>query len=85
MVSRWFFWTFATLYALAALVYFASALSPEGSDPLSGIYLIPLGLPWLLVIDAVRGGDGQGGAWLVILSPAINLGLLSLVARRFRR
>ena len=48
-------------------------------DPLSGIFLIPLGMPWTLFIGSAGKFDPFGGvspAVLAMLAPAINLAIL---------
>ena len=45
------------------------------------VFLIPLGLPWNLLGDRL----GLGGPALGVLAPAINLGILIALARRFGR
>ena len=56
-------------------------------DPLSGIFLIPLGMPWTLFIGSVGKFDPFGGvspAVLAMLAPAINLAILFSALRRRR-
>ena len=57
-----------------------SLWAPGGErDPLSGIFLIPLGMPWTLFIGSAGKFDPFGGvspAVLAMLAPAINLAIL---------
>ena len=56
-------------------------------DPLSGIFLIPLGMLWTLFIGSVGKFDPFGGvspAVLAMLAPAINLAILFSALRRRR-
>ena len=47
-------------------------------DPLSGIFLIPLGLPWVLMLGGVRGDLVP---WLGLLAPLLNIALLVWLRR----
>ncbi|MBF9030575.1 hypothetical protein HKCCE3408_09220 [Rhodobacterales bacterium HKCCE3408] len=79
------FWIFAFLYA-AALALFAIGtfgLFGQERDPLSGVFLVPIGLPWNLL-----GGSLPEAAllWVGLLAPLVNLllivGLCRLLASR---
>jgi hypothetical protein len=73
-------WLFAAAYA-AALALFAAGtfgLAGTGRDPLAGVYLIPLGLPWNLLVD--RAPEPYW-PWLAALAPAANLVLLAALCR----
>lgn len=55
----------------------------QEKDPLSGVFLLPLGLPW----NQFMGGLPEAArVWGVVLAPAINLVILrvvcALVSRR---
>ena len=57
-------------------------------DPLSGIFLIPLGMPWTLFIGSAGKFDPFGGvspAVLAMLAPAINLAILFSICSTLRR
>ena len=66
---------FAALW-LAALGLLAIGTWGSDPDPLAGVFLVPLGLPWNLVV---------GGAFWAILCPSINLALLALLCRWLSR
>ena len=54
----------------------------QENDPLSGVFLIPLGLPW----NQPLGHFPEGvTAWGAAVAPAANLLVLSLICRRFAR
>lgn len=80
MVCRLVIILFALLYALALLLLAMGARGLCGTprDPLSGVFLAPLGLPWNRLLDRFVV---QGNALVGILAPAINLGLLRLICR----
>lgn len=64
--------------ALAGLVIGTYGLFSQEQDPLSGVFLIPLGLPWVfLLIDLPEALL----PWLAVLSPLLNLAILLLLCR----
>ena len=75
---------FAFLYfaALAILLVGSFGLFGEESDPLSGIFLIPLGLPWNQLIDFF---PEVMWPWLGAFAPAVNLFILVILCRYVRR
>ena len=62
---------FMAIYAIALALLAIGTWGPN-PDPLSGVFLLPLGLPWNFV--------GASALW-AILSPALNLALLVLACR----
>ena len=51
-------------------------------DPLSGVFLIPLGLPW----NRLLGGLSEALLpWVGVLSPAVNLAILIAICRAVRQ
>ncbi len=75
---------FAVLYvaALAVLAVGTFGLFGVERDPLSAVYLLPLGLPWALLLDNVPEALAP---WLGILAPGVNLAILVAACRFFRR
>ncbi|SHG81830.1 hypothetical protein [Marivita hallyeonensis] len=71
---------FAALWVFAIVVLLIGQFGLFGQerDPLSGIFLMPLGLPWNRLIDAAPEGSWP---WLAALAPLINLVLLSAICR----
>lgn len=78
------FWIFAALYAiaLAILIVGTFGLFGQNSDPLSGIFLIPLGFPWSMLADFA---PESAKAWLTALAPLVNLGLIHFLCRYLHR
>jgi hypothetical protein len=74
---------FALAYALASVVFVLGWLGLSGvpRDPLAGVFLIPLGLPWNRLVDVA---PEPAWPWLAWLAPAVNLGLIALASRRLR-
>lgn len=78
---KWLFFLFVTLYALALALLAIGTFGWFGQeqDPLSGVFLLPLGLPWNLLLDRVLGIDGP---LVAILSPAVNAAILYWLWKR---
>lgn len=74
--------TFACLYAvaLALLVIGTFGVFGEEKDPLSGVFLLPVGVPWNLLGDAFLPEELL--PWAAIAAPAVNLLGLLLLCRR---
>ena len=79
-LCRWSVAAFAVAYgvALLALLTGTFGLYGQARDPLAGVFLVPLGWPWNLLIDRA-----PQAAWPVLaaLAPAVNLALLALLCR----
>ena len=65
-------WIFAALYLMALFVFAIGVFGWFGAkpDPLSGVYLIFIGQPWIFLVDSF-----PEAAWpfAAALTPAINL------------
>ena len=77
-------WAFAVAYAVALYLLAVGTWGWLGTerDPLSGVFLIPLGLPWNCLIDSFSDGNR---ALLASLAPALNLVILFSVCSALRR
>jgi hypothetical protein len=66
---------FAVIYALALIVLLVGTFGLFGAerDPLSGVFLIPLGLPWNRFVDIF---PERLWPWLAAASPLVNLAIL---------
>ncbi len=75
---------FAALYAVALFVFLTGTFGWFGqdTDPLSGVFLLPLGLPWVLAVEAA---PETVRPWLAVIAPLLNLAILILVCRRVQR
>jgi hypothetical protein len=83
-------WSFAAAYTLALFLLAVDTWGwlSDDRDPLSGLFLIPLGMPWTLFIGPVGKFDPFGGvspAVLAMLAPAINLAILFSICSTLRR
>ena len=81
-MRRFFLWlsrVFAVAYLLALIVFAIGRFGLFGAetDPLAGVFLIPLGLPWTFLSDALPAAAQPAAA---VLAPLINLAILRLAA-----
>lgn len=77
---KWAFLIFTGLYAVALVLLAIGTFGWFGQerDPLSGVFLVPLGMPWTWLGDKL----GLAGPLLAILAPAINAGILYWLWKR---
>jgi hypothetical protein len=84
-LCKWIVRVFAGLYllALVILVIGVFGLFGQDKDPLSAVFLVPLGLPWVMWTD--RASDALL-PWIGVLAPLLNLiclaGLCRLLTNR---
>lgn len=80
MVCRGLFWGGLSLYLGALALFAVGTFGLRGAprDPLSGIFLIPLGLPWTHLVDLF---PEPLWPWVVVAAPALNLLMLRLVCK----
>ena len=81
---RIIFYGFLGLYvlALALLAVGTFGLFGNEQDPLSGLFLLPLGLPWNLL---VQSAPEPALVWVGAGAPLVNLLLIGVLCRRFGR
>lgn len=84
LLCRFVVFGFLGVYLLALVVLALGTFGLFGSDtdPLSGVYLIPLGFPWVLLVDLA---PERFWPWLATLSPTLNLIILYGLCRRRKR
>jgi hypothetical protein len=70
------------LLALVVLVTGTFGLFGEETDPLSGVFLMPLGLPWNRMIDFF---PEPLWPWLAAVASAVNFDILWRLCRRVSR
>ncbi len=83
-ICRWLIGIGVVAWALALVLFVVGTYGLFGQqrDPLSGVFLIPLGMPWVLWLD----GFGETlRFWLGLAAPALNLALLAVICRMLRR
>jgi len=86
MVCRIILGVLAVAYLLALAVFAAGTFGWLGADrdPLSGVYLIVLGMPWVLLpFDAVVGEAALPAVG--VLAPLVNLAILWALCRWLAR
>jgi hypothetical protein len=71
-LCKWIILLFAGLYLLALVIFVVGVfgLFGQDKDPLSAVYLVPLGLPWVLFFD---GMPEMSLPWLGALAPLLNI------------
>lgn len=81
-MCKWAVRIFAVIYVAALALYLVGTFGLFGqpSDPLSGIFLIPLGLPWTQAVDLA---PEPLWPWLAAAAPLLNLIILHWLCRRF--
>lgn len=74
-------WTLIALYAAALFVWAVGTLGWFGQerDPLSAVFLVPLGLLWTLFAS---GAPEATLPWIGGLAPLVNIAILRWLARR---
>lgn len=70
------------LVALALLLIGTFGLLGQERDPLSGVFLIPLGVPWVFWLDGVPDSVKP---WLAVLAPLLNLFIFATICRALSR
>ena len=82
-LCRWIVTAFAVLYAVALglLAIGTFGLLGQARDPLSGMFLLPLGLPWTLLGGALLADPSP---WLLVAAPLLNLLILVAACRCWR-
>ena len=80
LAMKWVFIVFVILYVIALVLMATGTFGWFGQekDPLSGIFLMPLGLPWNILADRL----GLSGPILAMLAPAINAAILYWLWKR---
>ncbi|TCO71557.1 hypothetical protein [Rhodovulum euryhalinum] len=75
---------FALLYLVALGLFAVGTLGLFGAerDPLAGVFLIPLGLPWNRLVDTF---PEPLWPWLAAAAPLLNVAILTALCRILRR
>lgn len=69
----------AYLIGLCLLAVGTFGLFGAERDPLSGVFVLPLGLPWNLLTGSLP--DGAPRILGAVLAPLLNLGILAVICR----
>lgn len=80
MICTWALRVFLGFYFVALALFLIGTFGLFGQvrDPLSGVFLMPLGLPWVLWLD---GFPEPLLPWLAAMAPLLNLAVMSLFCR----
>ena len=72
---------FALVYAMALGLFVIGFLGRFGqlTDPLAGVFLVPVGWPWNRAVDLA---PTAAWPWLAAAAPLVNVAILALVCRR---
>ncbi len=82
-LCKWIIRIAWAIYPLALALVLTGTIGRLGQerDPLSGVFLIPLGLPWVLW----TGGFPEAWLpWLGAMAPLLNLAILKMLCRYFQ-
>ncbi len=71
---------FAVVYLLALAIFLIGTFGLFGQerDPLSAVFLLPIGLPWIYYLDAI---PDAARAWVGAAAPLLNLIILGALCR----
>lgn len=71
---------FAIAYVLALALFLVGVFGLFGQeeDPLSAVFLLPLGLPWIFFLDSI---PDPARVWIGAATPLLNLIILTLLCR----
>lgn len=80
VICTWALRVFLGFYFVALALFLIGTFGLFGQvrDPLSGVFLMPLGLPWVLWLD---GFPEPLLPWLAAMAPLLNLAVMSLFCR----
>ena len=84
-ICGWLILVFAGLYIVALPLFAIGYFGLFGSEPTppAGVFLVPLGLPWIYLLDSLPVPQ-SGMLWAGLLAPLINLLLLWSFCRLIR-
>lgn len=78
---KWIVRSVWVLYLLAVMLLLIGTFGLFGQDrdPLAGVFLLPLGIPWVWLVDLA---PAPAWPWLSALPPLLNIGILVVLCRR---
>jgi hypothetical protein len=84
-ICGWLILVFAGLYLVALALFAIGYFGLFGSEPspLAGVFLVPLGIPWIYLLDSLPVPQAAL-LWAGLLAPLINLVLLWSFCRLVR-
>ena len=83
MTCKWIVRIAGLLYLVALALFLIGTfeLFSQERDALAGVFLLPLGLPWVWFVDLA---PEPAWPWLAVLAPLVNIGILAALCRRVR-
>ncbi len=66
------------MFALAIFLVGTFGLFGQEQDPLSAVFLLPIGLPWIFILDSI---PDPARAWVGAATPLLNLIILVVLCR----
>ena len=84
MLCKAAIWVFTLLWAGAVFIFATGTFGwfEQPRDPLSGVFLLPLGIPWIFVVELAPETTRPV---LAILAPSVNLAILLVLCRKKNR
>lgn len=81
-MRRYLLWIFGLAYFAALVLFLVGTFGLFGSErgPLAGVFPVPLGVPWIWLIDLA---PERLWPWLGAAAPGLNLLILAGVCRFF--
>jgi hypothetical protein len=81
MLCKIAIWVFVLLWAGATFIFATGTFGWFGQpqDPLSGVFLLPLGFPWILAIEIV---PETAKPLFAVFAPSLTLAILVVFCRK---
>ncbi len=81
MLCKIAIWVFLLLWIGAAFIFATGTFGwfEQPQDPLSGVFLLPLGFPWILAIELV---PETAKPMFAVVAPLLNLAILAVFCRK---
>ena len=78
------FWALIVLYVAALFIWAVGSFGWFGQerDPLSAVFLVPLGLPWVAL---TVGAPDAALPWIGGLAPLVNIAILGCIYKHFTK
>ncbi|HSF19526.1 MAG TPA: hypothetical protein VLK65_28645 [Vicinamibacteria bacterium] len=79
---RYILWIFGLAYLAALVLFVIGTFGLFGSErgPLAGVFLLPLGVPWIWLVDLA---PERFWPWLLAAAPVVNLAILWAMCQKF--
>ena len=83
-ICKVFFFVFTIAYLLSLMVWLTGTFGWFGQekDPLSAVFLVPLGLPWNRLVDLL---PEVMWPWAAAAAPGVNMIVLAMICSSLKR